>query len=119
MKRSREEQLADARVILDVLGPPTETRVEPTIAALLSASRTAHRQYIRLSGLWSRDPGNTDPVQAIVEFRRAAQLRAYAELLDPSHSDPAWIEEVETNQNFENGPLLYHYREQLTTVPAA
>lgn len=101
---------ADAQAILEVTGSPAS--VSPTVPALLSASRTAHEQYLRLSQHWTPSTGqinpNADVAQAQTQIIEAARLRAYAQILDPSHRDPAWAQEAGTS--YESDRLLPYYR---------
>lgn len=101
---------ADATAILDVLGTPAGS--PPPIAALLQASRGFHEQYLRWSHHWTPIPGQpnpgADPQQARLQFNQAAQLRAYAQQLDPTHTDPAWAQEV--GSSYESDNLLFFYR---------
>ncbi len=57
----------------------------PTIADLLSRSRAAHEAYV----LASR---KHETRIAAAHLQDAAKLRADAEALDPTYTDPAWDE---------------------------
>lgn len=122
-KIAREStELVDAQAILDALGPPPEAVVPSapaTVALLLGFSRDEHQQSIRFSQHWTPVMGqpnpDADPDQRRAHLQHAATLRASAQVLDPTHSDPAWADEQ--NTNYENGPLLQWYREMF--VPAS
>jgi hypothetical protein len=74
-----------------------------TIADALQSSRQAHAMYTQLSPRMAAVAGSTPVLQqgdargALDALKKAAAARAYAELLDPLHQDPAWAEDGRTH----------------------
>lgn len=99
--------------------PPIEDKptTQPSVADALAASRQAHTLYHQHSPRMAAVPGSATPVlqqgdagQAFAALKRAAAARAYAELLDPTHQDPAWLEDSRTMPAQE---ILVYYLQEL------
>lgn len=98
-----------------VVDPPAPA--QPTVADLLAQSQRAHLLYHQESprmaaqsgALPVMQPGN--PAAAREWIKQAAASRAQAELIDPTHSDPAWADEP---AQFPHQELLVFYLQQLS-----
>ncbi len=84
----------------DAISPPPPTI---TVADALQSSRQAHAMYTQSMPRMAAVAGSTPVLQqgdakaALDALKKAAAARAYAELLDPTHQDPAWAEDGRTH----------------------
>lgn len=112
--------MPDPVVVADVQVDPPPVIVDPpqpSVSDLLAASRRAHLLYHqespRMAASGASAPvmqaGNPDAARDWL--KQAANARAQAELLDPTHSDQAWADEVGT---FPHQELLVFYLLQLS-----
>lgn len=89
---------------------------EPSVRDQLAAAQRAHRLYEQHSPrmvangvVVERAAG--DPDEALRYLKEAARARAQAEVIDPTHSDPAWAAEA---AQFPHQELLVFYLQQLS-----
>ena len=96
---------------------PTVNVVQPSVKDLLELSQSAHMRYQQFqprmvpngSGGVVANVGDRD--SGIAALKAAAATRAQAELVDPTHRDPAWQQAEATHPAKE---LLLFYLQQLS-----
>lgn len=112
-----DDQVIQPVEVAPEIPPADDISQTVTVADALQASRQAHAMYQQCSPRMASVPGSAPMLQqgdarsALDALKRAAAARAYAELLDPTHADPAWIEDGRTHPAQET---LVFYVQQLS-----